>query len=939
LINAWLSLESQALWAKYGSSSTAVANVAPTGILMIALRQDYETGVKAQRLVLSVGELRNYEPDTSSARFMYSMFGFPWFGPLDENVLETLKAIEGLLRGGRLLAAGFAYHALAIQLLEISPTLDAVASEVEIGIAFAERTRSDQLYCMLVTHRQYIRALRGETFDPNSFADDSFDDETFFASPALNLMIVTNAHVARARLAAIMGNVDGLAYHASQAMASVRTITGSYEIATINLLTALMLGGQIRVAPSEDRSSMLVEMDALRDWMHRRAAACPENFLHLACFIDAERAWATGDVVAAMSAFDLAQREVAKHVRPWHHAYITERAAIFHLSQGFELGGRTLLAEARRLYKAWGADAKVNKLDEQYPFLRAKAQAASAVSHHGAATVGSTMMNMSSDAIDLIAVLEASQALSSETSLDKLRQRVEEVLAAITGATSVRVLLWNAESGTWSLISSVAGDGNTSIDDAGRAGLLLLSAFHYVERTREPLLVEDAKLDDRFARDPYLAKLDYCSLLAVPVMAHGSPRAMLIMENHLSGGMFTTDRLDAVVLIAAQLAVSLDNALAERFRSLVQRSSDLTLVIDPTGVVSYASAASVDILGFDDSELIGRPVFDLVDEDERTTLVERIRHVQSGDVEVLECRALCADKTFRWVNVSFDNLLSDAAVGGIVLHLRDVTERRKLETELRHAQKLESVGQLSAGIAHEINTPVQFISDNLSFLTSSFEDLRTIINTFQSDPDGAEQVMRDVDAPYLLEEIPIALAQSVDGTSRVAVIVRAMKAFGHPGGEEKALCDLNEAVRNTLIVTNSEIKAHADVVLELGELPPALCNISDINQVILNLVVNAAHAIEEAIKDGRPRGTITVRTHTDGPDIVLEVQDTGSGMPPEVAERVFEQFFTTKAVGSGTGQGLAIAYAIVTDRHGGTISLESELGVGTTFTIRLPQQG
>jgi signal transduction histidine kinase len=164
-----------------------------------------------------------------------------------------------------------------------------------------------------------------------------------------------------------------------------------------------------------------------------------------------------------------------------------------------------------------------------------------------------------------------------------------------------------------------------------------------------------------------------------------------------------------------------------------------------------------------------------------------------------------------------------------------------------------------------------------------------------------------------------------------------MKAFAHPGGEQKDLADLNEAIRNTLIMANSEIKLVADVELALGALPPVWCNLGDINQAVLNLVVNAAHAIGEAVATGRGRGTITVRTRADEGVIVVEIQDTGNGIPPEIADRVFEHFFTTKPVGVGTGQGLALAYTLIHDRHEGTIAFTSEPGVGTTFTVRLPQ--
>ena len=273
---------------------------------------------------------------------------------------------------------------------------------------------------------------------------------------------------------------------------------------------------------------------------------------------------------------------------------------------------------------------------------------------------------------------------------------------------------------------------------------------------------------------------------------------------------------------------------------------------------------------------------------------------------------------------------------------------RQAEVSLRHSQKLESVGQLAAGIAHEINTPVQFIGDNLRFLDGAFTDLLQLreacedIVAAQSEDARTSatatlhRMERDVDVEFVVEEVPGAIRQALDGVDRVGTIVRAMKAFGYTSNEAKAPVDLNEAITNTLVVATSELKYVADVVKDFDTLPPVWCYVGDINQVVLNLVINAAHAISAA---GPERGTITVGTRVEDGHVAISVRDTGTGIPPEVAERIFEPFFTTKEVGKGTGQGLALCWSLVVDRHQGTIGFDSEPGAGTTFTVRLPIRG
>jgi PAS domain S-box-containing protein len=384
----------------------------------------------------------------------------------------------------------------------------------------------------------------------------------------------------------------------------------------------------------------------------------------------------------------------------------------------------------------------------------------------------------------------------------------------------------------------------------------------------------------------------------------------------------------------------------ERFRSFVQNSSDLTLVCDADGVLVYVSPASQGILGLIDTELTGRSLDELVHPDDAKTVRNRWNLDDHGeDTQRLGCRLRHADGSFRAVEATFTNLLACPTVRGVVLNLRDVTDRHRLETELRHAQKLESVGQLAAGIAHEINTPIQFVGDNVRFLQDAFADLDRVIVAYRQAGESAEpadglaeasRLEGEIDIGFLAGEIPQAIDQTLEGVERVATIVRAMKAFGHPTGDDKAPADLNESVRNTLVVAGNAVRYVANVVTDLGELSPVWCHLGDINQVVLNLVVNAAHAVAAAVGDSGQLGTITVRTRQEGDEVVVEVADTGVGIAPEIAHRIFEPFFTTKDVGAGTGQGLALVYSLVTERHGGAIGFESESGAGTTFTVRLP---
>jgi PAS domain S-box-containing protein len=300
----------------------------------------------------------------------------------------------------------------------------------------------------------------------------------------------------------------------------------------------------------------------------------------------------------------------------------------------------------------------------------------------------------------------------------------------------------------------------------------------------------------------------------------------------------------------------------------------------------------------------------------------------------------------------------DGQITGLVGISRDITqikkseaERQSMELQLRQAQKLESIGQLAAGIAHEINTPTQYVGDNTRFVKDSFAAISKVLDSHEAllaaagkgsiSPEivsHCQQILAGSDLTYLREQIPQALAETLEGVGRVTKIVRAMKEFSHPGGKEKTPADLNKAVETTVTVAHNEWKYVAELKLELdAALPYVPCFLGEINQAVLNLIVNAAHAIGDVVKKlPGAKGLITVQTLCDGDHVQIRVSDTGTGIPEAARPKIFEPFFTTKAVGQGTGQGLAMVYASVVKRHGGTVTFETEIGRGTTFIIRLP---
>ena len=548
---AWLSLEALQILLEHGLGRTVLGPASIAAFAAVALRGDYAAGYRAMRRILALGEARGYEPDMSHARYEFALLAC-WFEPIEKGVHAAQRAREGLIAGGELAYAGYTYQTAVQYLVDCAPSVESWDAEVKAGLAFVRRTGSEQAGQWLESHRWLASALRGES--------PAAGEELPLDRYADNPLALCFAHIDHAIAAAIFGDLVGLTRHTAAAMPLLTAVPGHYPTAVARLLRGLALAGQARAGHGDERAGLLSELDEVTGWLAERAANAPDNFLHMLRLVEAERAWAVGDFRAAVLAFDAARREVIQRRRPWHRALIAERAARFYLAHGVDQAGFDLLAQARQDYLAWGATAKVNQLDWAYPTVRALADAMtgngdappSYLAHGGSAVTTGT--------IDLLGILAASQTLSSQISIDRLRARVTEVLSEMTGATRVRLLLWSKERQAWLRPISDDGGGWVALSGSGREDMVPMSVLRFAQRMGGTLVVGDATRDDRFARDPYFADVDCCALLALPIRSRGALQAMLLLENRLIRDAFSTERLDAVKLIAGQLAVSLDNA-------------------------------------------------------------------------------------------------------------------------------------------------------------------------------------------------------------------------------------------------------------------------------------------------------------------------------------------------------------------------------------------
>lgn len=378
-----------------------------------------------------------------------------------------------------------------------------------------------------------------------------------------------------------------------------------------------------------------------------------------------------------------------------------------------------------------------------------------------------------------------------------------------------------------------------------------------------------------------------------------------------------------------------------------------TLIVDASGIIVYLNPALEAVLAYPSGALMGKALsvvygeqIDLAQYDELWRML-----VRDGT-----WRGQIACQTKNGSPKTLEAVINqvrgeDGAVGHYVAFLRDVSEDSDHAAQIRQSQKFEAIGQLASGIAHEINTPTQYIGDNLQFFEDSFGGILRLLAKYDAlcacvragEPAGPlleeiDQLCDEIDLEFLIEEAPSAVARSLEGNRRVADVVRAMKEFAHPSAEEPIPTDINHNIENTISVCRNEWKYVATIDTQFApDMPMVPCVPGAFNQVVLNIIVNASHAIAEKTDGGAlGKGLITICTDHDKDWAIVRIGDTGAGIPKHIGERIYNPFFTTKEVGKGTGQGLAIVRSVVEELHQGSISFKTKVGEGTTFEIRIP---
>jgi PAS domain S-box-containing protein len=860
----------------------------------------------------------------------YMDFGgsvLPWTRHVRTGRDLVRRAFEAANKFGDLNYAAYCGNQLNTSLLTAGDPLAEAEREAEHGLAFAQKMRFGLVIDFITSQLGLIRTLRGLTPTFGCFDDEQFDEarieRRFSANPDLAFGECFY-WIRKLQARFFAGDYASALYASSSAQQVLWTSGSQLETAEYHLYAALSQAASCDSAPVGERQQHLDAAAGHHKQLQIWAANCPENFENRAKLVGAEIARIEGRDREAMGLYEQAIRSARANGFIHNEALANELASRFYAERGFEKIARVYLQDARCGYLRWGADGKVRQLDRLHPNVAAPE------------TYGPTANSVSSvQQLDVATVVKASQAVSSEIVLSKLIERLMTIALENAGADRGLLILPAENEYLIQADAKTAGD-RVEVglcQNSITGGTCPESIVRYVVRTRESVILDDAYKPNLFAEDDYLRGRPAKSILCLPLIKQGRLTGLLYLENTLTSYAFRPDRIAVLELLAAQAAISLENT--RLYSDLQEREAKVRRLVE-------SNIIGISIFGFDGRiieaneaflRIVGHSHDDIVSGRLRWTDLTPTEWHDADGRAVAELRAAGSCKPYEKEYFRYDGsrvpvLVGPAAFDGSrdegVAFVLDLTERkaaernlleseqryRESQMELAHVNRLTTMGQLTASIAHEVNQPIA------AAITSADAGLSWL----------AAQ-------PPDLKEARDAFDDIIKAGNQAGEVIRHIRALIKKVPERKASLDAIETILEAIDLTRSEMRRHGVLLrTELARgLPRVWGDRVQLQQVILNLIMNALEAMQ-AVTD-RPRELVIGSHQDDARQVVVTVRDCGVGVSGEDADRLFNAFFTTKA--SGMGMGLSICRSII-EAHGGRISVVNNDGPGATFQFTLP---
>ncbi|MEG4244953.1 MULTISPECIES: AAA family ATPase [unclassified Microcoleus] len=856
-----LSSKMVSLSLSFGNTPASTVGYGIHGLVLCAFLGEVETGYAFGKLALSLLDRFNVREFKSMILNLFGAFIQHRKEAMRAVMLTTKDSYTAGMETGDFLSAGYSMVTYSYMNFFSGVELSNLESEItSYSAALAQvKQYSAQIYVDMV--RQTVNNLKEVEILSDCLIGLAYDETVMIPkhNQDYEFTAIAEVYIYKLLLAYCFGNYKEASNYVSQAQPYLIAVPGCIFIPIFHFYAALTHLALLPTQPEIEQADILASVEIHQTTLHQWAQNAPMNHLHKWYLVEAERQRVLGYKADALEMYDRAISLAKENLFLNEEALANELAAKFYLKWGKEKVAQAYMIEAYYCYARWGAKAKIDDLEKRYPRLLGiiiqQAQAFSSLKEtiaRGTITYNTNSSSSNSEFLDLPTLIKASQAISGEIELDKLLTTLLKIAIANAGATKCVLLLKQkqylqvaalvAEGQEPELLPSIPLESSQDV---------AISLVNTVKRSLKPLVIVDARVSSQVGSDRYIEQHQPISVLCIPILNQGQLIGVFYLENNLTVGAFTSDRIEVLNLLASQAAISLENA------RLYQESQQA------------------------------------------------------------------------------------------------FTALKQAQLTIVQSEKMSALGNLVAGVAHEINNPVGFLGGNIQPALDYIKDLFGLLDLYeekypQLDPEIREEI-ENIDLEYIREDLPKLVGSMREGVKRIRDISTSLRTFSRADTNYPVACNIHDGIDSTIMILKHRLKANEtrpeiQVIREYGNLPPVECYAGQLNQVFMNLLGNAIDALEES-NQGRDYAEILnkiiIKTdiYRDRKQAILCIKDNGVGMSEAVREKIFDELFTTKEVGKGTGLGLAIARQIVVEKHGGTIEVNSVLGEGTEFRILLPMKG
>lgn len=758
------------------------------------------------------------------------------------------------------------------------------------------QTKQEIVFNWNSIYQQIVLNLIGALKNPCLLIGEAYNEEKLLPIQlqAQDKSGILYLYFAKLHLCYLFNELPQAVENATVAEKYLDAVTGQLIVPQFYFYDSLARLGLYHVSETCEQKQILDKVTANQKKMQHWAYYAPMNFLHKFYLVEAERHRIIGEYVEAMELYDRAITLARENEYINEEALANELAAKFYLQWGREKIAQTYLIDAYYAYGRWGAKAKVDDLTKHYPQLLTPILQQKKLSlYKGSKTtysqrLFSTLSNSqtiigfkasASDSLDLASVIKASQALSGEIELEQLISTLIKVVMENAGASKCALILSKGDNSNLT-VAAVSSSSTTKFSSIclESSDDVPITLVNYVKRTLKTLVIDDAKTDMSLVGNQYIIREQPKSILCIPIIKQGKLLGIFYLENNLTTGAFTRERLELLQLLITQAAISLENAML--YKNLAEANQQL---------IEY-----------------------------NQTLEDKV------------------EKRTQEINDKNKNLQ------------QALEDLQTTQSQLIQSEKMSSLGQMVAGIAHEINNPITFIYGNVSHIHKYINDLLDLIAVYQQEyPNPSFTVqnkINEIDMDFLAEDLLKILDSMAVGSSRIRDIILGLRNFSRLDESDMKPVDIHEGINSTLMILQHRLEEESwrpkiEVIKEYTHLPQVSCYPGQLNQVFMNILSNAIDALEQSVfkSETTQNLRICIRTElVENHTVRILIADNGCGITEAVRHKIFDPFFTTKPVGSGTGLGLSISYKVVVDKHKGKLICNSTPGHLTEFVIEIP---